>query len=118
MVSHSQRELVLVSLASGVLSITGYVLLKKVLGRYLCTHKTKQEQSKIYEEKELLDQYMLFNYADGKDFFSFSDLGEFTDVRNCFLFPKKVALLCREYCPDLFFSENVSIEKFKIIIKC
>lgn len=81
----------------------------------MCTHKTKQEQSKIYEEKELLDQYMLFNYADGKDFFSFSDLGEFTDVRNCFLFPKKVALLCREYCPDLFFSENVSISKSAII---
>jgi hypothetical protein len=110
MFSQSHKELVLVSLASGVLSITGFVLLKKALGRYLCTHKLKYEQSKIYEEKELLDQYMLFNYADGKDVFSFSDLSsEFADVRNCFLFPKKVALICREYCPDLFFSENVSI---------
>lgn len=101
------RELVLVSLTSGAISIASYIFLKRLL---CCGQKNtvKQEQSKIYEEKALLDQYMLFNYAEAKDFLLF-DLKEYSNFQNCISFPRNVALLCRDYCPDIFFGENVII---------
>jgi hypothetical protein len=91
-------EYALVCVASGACSILGYVLLRKLL------HK-KQEASQIYEEKALVDQYMLFNFGQPEEMLLF-DLKENASIKNCFLFPKRVALLCRDYCPDIFFSES------------
>ena len=114
--------------ASSALTLTAYFGLKKLMcpassssSRCPFAHKSstapteevKIEPSKIYEERELLDQYMLFNYATGKDLLMF-DLNELADVQNCFQFPKRVALLCREHCPDLFTSNQVCIIYFKI----
>ena len=107
------RQTVFISLTSGAVSVLGYIFLKKLICcRHTCKHvakktTTKQEQSKIYEDKVLLDQYMLFNYCEGRDLLLF-DLKSDADVNNCFLFPKRVALLCKDFCPDLFFSDNVS----------
>ena len=104
------RELVLTSLLSGAVSVGAYVLVQK----YMCCNNSKQKQtnepkhepSKIYEEKALLDQYMMFNFADENEFLLF-DLGNLSDIKNCLNFPQKVGLLCREYCPDIFFYDDV-----------
>lgn len=107
----SSRQIVVISVASGALSIAGYVLLKRFLCNKSCNKLTsKQEQSKIYEEKALLDQYMLFNFSEPKEFLLF-DLNEYSNIGNCLLFPRNVALLCRDHCPDIFFSDIVSIFK-------
>jgi hypothetical protein len=98
----STKQIAAISLTSGALSVAGYILLKRLFSKAA----TQIQQSKIYEEKELVDQYMLFNFAEGHDLFLF-DLNEKTNVTQCFLFPKRVALLCRDYCPDLFFSDEV-----------
>jgi hypothetical protein len=115
----STRQIALISITSGALSITGYILLKKLFFTQCPFHQPKtnkklQEQSKIYEEKELVDQYMLFNFAEGKELLMFDDLNEKSNVTNCFLFPKKVALLCRDYCPEIFFSDQVVIKFISI----
>lgn len=108
----NRREIALISLASGTVSVIGYILLKKIFKG--CEKKQQQEPSKIYEEKSLLDQYMLFNYAETPDFLLF-DLKEFANVNNCVLFPKRVALLCRDYCPDIFFGDEVIINSLNSI---
>ena len=100
------RQNVLISLTSGAASVITYIILKKALCKIKTSTKTVQEASKIYEEKELVDQYMMFNFCEGKDLLLF-DLKNESDVKNCFLFPKRVALLCKDNCPDIFFSENV-----------
>ncbi|CAF0983893.1 unnamed protein product [Brachionus calyciflorus] len=105
MPSHSGYSIALVSLTSGALSIAGYILLKRFLCKNMCKKSKKAEQSKIYEEKALLDQYMLFNYADAKDFILF-DLNEYSNVYNCVSFPRNVALLCRDHCPEIFFADQ------------
>lgn len=112
----STRQLALVSVASGAVSIAAYIFLKRmVCCKGSCEKKVKQEQSKIYEEKALLDQYMMFNFSDGKELLLF-DLKDSANVNNCFLFPKRVALLARDHCPDIFFSENVNhLFKFNLI---
>ena len=107
----NRRDLVLASLAGGAFSLLGYALINKLLNTKKETPKL-QEASKIYEEKSLLDQYMLFNFAELRDFLLF-DLGNYSDVTNCILFPKRVALLCKDYCPDIFFAEEVT-KKIKI----
>ena len=90
------------AIAGGAFSLASYFLVKK----FFCPKQSvKIIQSKIYEEKTLLDQYMLFNYAEPNELLLF-DLKEYANVNNCFQFPKKVALLCRDHCPDLFFSEG------------
>lgn len=99
-----RRELALVSLASGAASIVGYIVIKSLLDK---KKPSKQEASKIYEEKSLLDQYMLFNFAEPSDFLLF-DLKQYSDINNCMLFPKRVALLCRDYCPEIFFDTKVN----------
>lgn len=103
------RQNLLISVLSGTLSVTGYILLKKLLctEKKACNLKTNQTQSKIYEEKSLLDQYMMFNFSDSNEMFLFGDLNECTDVTNCFLFPKRVALLFKDHCPDIFSSDKV-----------
>ena len=63
----------------------------------------------IYEEKSLLDQYMMFNFSSDNEMLLFNDLGEYTNVNNCFEFPKRVALLCRDHCPDIFIYDHVNI---------
>ena len=100
------RQLVLVSVASSALTLSVYYLVKK-LNAASCESRlvTKQEQSKIYEEKTLLDQYMLFNFSLPNELLLF-DLKEDVNITNCFQFPKRVALLCRDHCPDLFFSSE------------
>lgn len=104
----NKREVLTISLASGALSICGYILLKKLWHRGEKKEKEPQQQeaSRIYEEKALLDQYMLFNFAEPEDFLLF-DLEKYTDVKHSILFPKRIALLCKDYCPDIFFSEEV-----------
>ena len=97
------KQNVILSIASGTISVIAYALIKKLFSK-----KTDFKQSKIYEEKALVDQYMLFNFAEGKEFLSF-DLNEKSDVNNCFLFPKNIALLCRDYCPDLFLNNQVKM---------
>lgn len=100
------RQLVFVSLTS--ISLACYLIIKK----YLCSKKvTSLSQSKIYEEKALLDQYMLFNFSEPEEILLF-DLKEYSNITKCFQFPKRVALICRDYCPDLFFSDQVSINLF------
>ena len=113
------RQNILISVVSGTLSISGYILLRKLLcsGRKCKNVKTNQTQSKIYEEKSLLDQYMMFNFSDSNEIFLFDDLNECTDVTNCFLFPKRVALLFKEYCPDIFSSSQVFNYLIFIVIK-
>ena len=106
------RQTALISVTSGAVSVLSYILLKKLLCKHckksnVSSGKSTQEQSKIYEDKVLLDQYMMFNFCEGKDLLLFDLKGD-SDVNNCFLFPKRVALLCRDYCPDIFFSDNVS----------
>ena len=103
MSSTSRRELVLASLAGGAFSLLAYALVKKLSGG----QKQLQEASKIYEEKSLLDQYMLFNFAETRDFLLF-DLGDYEKVTSCTLFPKRVALLCKDYCPNIFFADEVN----------
>lgn len=67
------------------------------------------EQSKIYEDKVLLDQYMMFNFSSDQEMFQFENLGAQSNVTNCFLFPQRVAMLANETnCPDLF-AKKVSI---------
>lgn len=111
----SNRQIALISITSGALSVASYILIKKLFFTRCPFHQTSntnkkvQEQSKIYEEKELVDQYMLFNFAEGRELLMFDDLNEKSNVTNCFLFPKRVALLCRDYCPDIFFSDQVII---------
>ena len=101
----NRRDLVLASLAGGAFSLLGYALVQKLLNNK--SSPELQEASKIYEEKSLLDQYMLFNFAESRDFLLF-DLGSYSDVTNCILFPKRVALLCKDYCPDIFFADEVN----------
>lgn len=99
------KQNLLVSVVSGTLSVTGYLILKKLF----CSKQTEavcQKQSDIYEQKSLLDQYMMFNFSSDKEMLLFDDLNENSDVTNCFLFPKRVALLCREHCPEIFFSDE------------
>lgn len=102
----------MVSLTSGALSIAGYILLKRLLCNSGCK-KTKVEQSKIYEEKALLDQYMLFNYADAKDSILF-DLDQYSNISNCVSFPRNVAHLCRDHCPEIFFADQVRAKYISI----
>ena len=72
------------------------------------------EQSKIYEEKALLDQYMMFNFSSDKEMFQFENLGELSTVTNCFLFPQRVALLANEAnCPDIFTKKVVTTHSKK-----
>lgn len=97
----------MLTIASGTISVIVYSLIKKLFPK----KSSNVQNSKIYEEKALVDQYMLFNFSEGKEFLSF-DLNENSDVNNCFLFPKRIALLCRDYCPDLFQSDQVSISIF------
>lgn len=97
------RQLVVVSAASSAFTLAVYLLAKKLVCS--ASREKKQEQSKIYEEQTLLDQYMLFNFSEANDLLLF-DLKEYANITNCFQFPKRVALLCREYCPDLFFSSE------------
>lgn len=113
MSSTNRRELVLASLAGGAFSLLAYALVKKLSG---CAGKKQlQEASKIYEEKSLLDQYMLFNFAETRDFLLF-DLGDYEKVTSCTLFPKRVALLCKDYCPNIFFADEVNkIRKYTFI---
>ena len=102
------RQNILISFTSGAISVITYILLKKALSKQIKrSNDSKQEQSKIYEDKVLLDQYMMFNFCEGKEMLLF-DLKNDVDIRNCFLFPKRVALLCKDFCPDIFFSGNVS----------
>jgi hypothetical protein len=114
----SNRQIALISITSGALSVASYILLKKLFFTRCPFHHQQpvqsnrkvQEQSKIYEEKELVDQYMLFNFAEGNELLMFEDLNEKSNVTNCFLFPKKVALLCQDYCPDIFSNQvNLNI---------
>jgi len=113
------KQTLLISAVSGTLSITGYIILKKLFFSEQSSNKNVnikkndkkveeglQEASKIYEDKALLDQYMMFNFSSDKEMLLFDDLNENSDVKNCFLFPKRVALLCREHCPDIFFSDQ------------
>lgn len=100
----SRRELVAASLAGGAFSLLAYALVNKLLAK----KKTLQEASRIYEEKALLDQYMLFNFAEPRDFLLFDQLGQYADINNCALFPKRIALLCKDYCPDIFFADEVN----------
>lgn len=102
---HHSSYIALVSITSGALSIAGYILLKRLLCKTNCKAK-KAEQSKIYEEKALLDQYMLFNFAEANQII-LSDLNQYSNVYNCVLFPRNVALLCRDHCPEIFFAEQV-----------
>jgi SAM-dependent methyltransferase len=108
------KEIALVSLASGSLTLATYLLIQK----YLLNKKPKMQASKIYEEKALLDQYMVFNFATPEQFLLFNDLNEYENVKNCITFPKRVALLCRDHCPDIFFSENGSSQRSALDIGC
>ena len=103
------RQNILISLTSGAVSVISYVLIKKALRtKNKKQHLENQEQNEIYENNELLAQYVTFNYCDAKNFLLF-DLKNDSNVTNCFLFPKRIALLCRDHCPDIFFSGNVSV---------
>jgi len=102
------RQNLLVAAVSGTISVTGYILLKRLLSRSLLPSPAAQEASKIYEDKALLDQYMMFNFSSDKEMLLFDNLAEHKDVTNCFLFPKRVALLCREHCPEIFFTDSAS----------
>lgn len=100
------RQLVLVSVTSSAATLGLYFLLRKLFA----TKSSKQTQSKIYEEQALLDQYMLFNFSEPNELLLF-DLNDQANINNCFLFPKRVALLCRDYCPDLFFSSDEQVNR-------
>lgn len=120
----SNREIALIAASSGALSIAGFIFIKNLLcknndERLACRGLvsrpqtlvkrnvvTDQEPSKIYEEKSLLDQYLLFNFASNEELVTF-DLKENANIYNCSQFPKKVALLCLDHCPDILFSEQV-----------
>ena len=107
----SNHQVAVISLTSGVASIGGYLLLKNLYNKYKNRRNhSKQEASKIYEEKALLDQYMLFNFSEPYDMLLF-DLHDYSNINNCFLFPKRIALLCRDRCPDIFFSNEVNFCK-------
>lgn len=93
----SNKEVALISLASGSLTLAGYFVLKRLL-------QSKAQQSKIYEEKALLDQYMLFNFSEQDEFLLFDELKKLDSISKCLSFPKRVALLCRDHCPDIFFN--------------
>lgn len=100
------RQNVILSLTSGTVSVIAYILLKKAFCKVnKKSNVPNQQQSKIYEDKVLLDQYMMFNFCEGKEMLLF-DLKNEADVRNCFLFPKRVALLCKDHCPEIFFTDN------------
>ncbi len=101
------RQNLLLAAVSGTISVTGYILLQRLLSR-AASSKPTQAASKIYEEKALLDQYMMFNFSSDKEMLLFDNLGDQKDVTNCFLFPKRVALLCREHCPEIFFTDSAS----------
>jgi SAM-dependent methyltransferase len=109
------KEIALISLASGSLTLAGYFLIDKYL---LKNRKPQAQQSKIYEDKSLLDQYMVFNFANPDQFILFDDLNEYQNINNCVLFPKRVALLCRDHCPDIFFDESSSNERSALDIGC
>ena len=102
---YSTKEVALISLASGSLTLASYLLLQKAFSRSR-KRAANQEASKIYEDQALLDMYMVFNFADSKDLLLFDDLKQFENVQNCALFPKRVALLCRDFCPDIFFEDS------------
>lgn len=101
--SLSKHDVLLCAVSGGV-SIAGYVLLKKLFCNGCDKKKSDevQQQSLIYEDKKLLDQYMMFNFSSDKEMLLFDDLNEHVNVTNCFLFPARVALLYKEHCPDLF----------------
>jgi SAM-dependent methyltransferase len=110
----THKEVALISLASGSLTLASYLIIQK----YFLNKKPIVEASRIYEEKALLDQYMMFNFATPEQFILFNDLNEHENVRNCVLFPKRVALLCRDHCPDIFFNENQSGERSALDVGC
>ena len=100
-------------LASGAVAIGAYKLVEHLLApnsspepneRTKETAKAQREPSKIYEEQKLVDEYMLFNYSSENEMILF-DLGKYSNIKNCLDFPKKVALLCRDHCPEIFFSK-------------
>jgi hypothetical protein len=102
------KKLVIVSLASGAASVSVYYLLNRILASTSRKKKAAtQEPSKIYELKSLLDQYMLFNFANKNDIF-LVDVNDdaLANIYNCAEFPKKVAALSRVYCADLFDDNN------------
>ena len=74
----SNRQLILASIGSGAFSLAGYFLLRKLVKLYYKTERNESnlQQSKIYEEKSLLEQYMLFNYSLPNECVLFQDLGE------------------------------------------
>jgi SAM-dependent methyltransferase len=96
------RENTIIAIASGTLTLASYLLIQK----YFSSYPKKQKGNKYYEEKAILDQYMVFNYAHADEFLTFDDLKDYENVRNCIQFPKNVALLCRDHCPDIFFDSN------------
>ena len=98
------RQNLFISIISGTISIASYLALEKLYYKLKNSHQI-QSPSKIYEEKALVDQYLMFNYSDQQEMLLF-DLNEYANVKNCFLFPKRVALLCKDYCPDIFFSDD------------
>jgi hypothetical protein len=67
---------------------------------------SQNEGSLLYEEKWMLDQYMGFHFSD-KNFFLFPELEkEMVPFLN---FPKRIALACRDHCPEIFFNDKVNI---------
>lgn len=97
----NHKETLLVSVTSGVVAIGLYKLFGK-----LCANSQRREAkkvpSKIYEDQKLLEEYMLFNYSAENEMILF-DMGKYENIRNCLQFPRNVALLCKDHCPDLFF---------------
>ena len=113
------RELAIVSVSSGALAIGAYILLRRFLKktsrsssifRHASRHisMTMDEYDDDFEdEKELINQSMVLHYADDLKELILFDLYEKTDITKCFSFPKKITLLCKHNCRDLFLSENV-----------
>ena len=99
--------------ASGAAAIGVYKLAERLFASGSSSNKgdgssgkvqrAAREPSKIYEEQKLVDEYMLFNYSSENEMILF-DLGKYSNIKNCLDFPKKVALLCRDHCPEIFFS--------------